>query len=73
MGHEDLLQRAASALGRLPVHALMTTGPAADPAVIRVPQNVTVRRWARHADVLPHCSAVITHGGHGTVIKALAA
>jgi UDP:flavonoid glycosyltransferase YjiC (YdhE family) len=73
MRQEDLLQRAADALGRLPVRALMTTGPAVDPEVIRAPQNVAVRRWARHADVLPHCSAVITHGGHGTVIKALAA
>ena len=41
--------------------------------MIRAPQNVSVRRWARHADVLPYCSAVVTHGGHGTVIKALAA
>jgi MGT family glycosyltransferase len=73
MRQENLLQRAADALGRLPVRALMTTGPAVDPGVIRAPQNVAVRRWARHADVLPHCSAVITHGGHGTVIKALAA
>jgi MGT family glycosyltransferase len=73
MRQEDLLQRAADALGRLPVHALVTTGPAVDPAVIRAPQNVSVRRWARHADVLPYCSAVVTHGGHGTVIKALAA
>jgi MGT family glycosyltransferase len=73
MRQEDLLQRAANALGQLPVHALVTTGPAVDPGVIRAPQNVTVRRWARHADVLPRCSAVITHGGHGTVIKALAA
>ena len=73
MRQEDLLQRAADALGRLPVRALMTTGPAVDPAVIRAPQNVAVRRWARHADVLPYCSAVVTHGGHGTVIKALAA
>ena len=73
MRQEDLLQRAANALGQLPVHALVTTGPAVDPTVIRAPQNVTVRRWARHADVLPRCSAVITHGGHGTVIKALAA
>jgi len=41
--------------------------------VIRAPANVSVRRWVRHADVLPSCSAVLTHGGHGTVIKALAA
>jgi len=73
MGQEGLLQRAADALGQLPVHALVTTGPAVDPAVIRAPQNVSVRRWARHADVLPSCSAVVTHGGHGTVLKALAA
>ena len=74
MGHEqELLQRAADALGELPVRGLVTTGPAADPAAIRAPANVSVRRWVRHADVLPSCSAVLTHGGHGTVIKALTA
>jgi len=74
MSHEEeLLQRAADALGRLPVRGLVTTGPAADPAAIRAPANVSVRRWVRHADVLPYCSAVLTHGGHGTVIKALGA
>jgi MGT family glycosyltransferase len=74
MSHEEeLLQRAADALGRLPVRGLVTTGPAIDPATIRAPANVDVRRWVRHADVLPACSAVLTHGGHGTVIKALAA
>ena len=74
MSHEEeLLQRAADALGRLPVRGLVTTGPAIDPAVIRAPANVSVRRWVRHADVLPYCSAVLSHGGHGTVIKALAA
>ncbi len=74
MSHEEeLLQRAADALGRLPVRGLLTTGPAVDPAAIRAPANVSVRRWVRHADVLPACSAVLTHGGHGTVIKAQAA
>ena len=73
MDQEGLLQRAADALGQLPVHALVTTGPAVDPALIRAPQNVSVRRWARHADVLPYCSAVVTHGGHGSVLKALGA
>jgi len=73
MRQEGLLQRAADALGQLPVRGLVTTGPAIDPAVISAPDNVTVTRWARHADVLPHCSAVITHGGHGTVMKALIA
>ena len=65
--------RAADALGQLPVRGLVTTGPAVDPALIAAPPNVTVTQWVRHADVLPHCSAVITHGGHGTVMKALIA
>ena len=73
MRQEGLLQRAADALGQLPVRGLVTTGPAVDPAVISAPDNVTVTRWVRHADVLPHCSAVITHGGHGTVMKGLIA
>jgi len=49
---------------------LVTTSPAVDLAVIAARPDVTVTRWVRHADVLPHCSAVITHGGHGTVMKA---
>jgi MGT family glycosyltransferase len=74
MSHEEeLLQRAAEALGQLPVRGLVTTGPAVNPAAIRAPANVSVRQWVRHADVLPYCSAVLTHGGHGTVMKALAA
>ena len=73
MLQEGLLQRAADALGQARVRGLVTTGPAVDPAVISAPDNVTVTRWVRHADVLPHCSAVITHGGHGTVMKALIA
>jgi MGT family glycosyltransferase len=73
MRQEGLLQRAANALGQLQVRGLVTTGPAVDPEVIAAPPNVTVTRWVRHADVLPRCSAVITHGGHGTVMKALIA
>jgi MGT family glycosyltransferase len=73
MLQEGLLQRAADALGQAQVRGLVTTGPAVDPAVISPPPDVTVTRWVRHADVLPHCSAVITHGGHGTVMKALIA
>ena len=73
MLQEGLLQRAADALGQAQVRGLVTTGPAVDPAVISAPPDVTVTRWVRHADVLPHSSAVITHGGHGTVMKALIA
>ena len=70
---EDALRRIAAALGALPVRGLVTTGPAVDPASIDAPANVTVVRSAPHAEVLRHASALVTHAGHGTVIKGLAA
>jgi MGT family glycosyltransferase len=69
----DLLRRAAAALGRLPVRGLVTTGRAVDPRDIPVPGNVRAVRSAPHAAVLAEAAAVVTHAGHGTVLKALAA
>ena len=34
---------------------------------------MTVLAHAPHREVLRHAAAVVTHGGHGTVVKALAA
>ena len=71
--HVDCLQRIAEALGSLPVRGLVTTGPAVEPDAIRAPGNVAVVASAPHREVLPQADLVVTHGGHGTVIKALAA
>jgi MGT family glycosyltransferase len=73
MDHADHLRRIAAALGDLPVRGLVTTGPAVDPREIEAPANVQVVRSAPHSQVLDHAAAVVTHAGHGTVIKALAA
>jgi MGT family glycosyltransferase len=73
MDHAEVLQRAATALGRLPVRGLVTTGPSIPLDAIDAPANVTVVGRAPHSEVLRHASAVVTHAGHGTVIKALAA
>lgn len=73
MDHVDQLQRAVTALGSLSVRALVTTGPAVDPEQISAPAGVTVVRSAPHAEVLVHADVLVTHGGHGTVMKALAA
>jgi MGT family glycosyltransferase len=67
------LQRAIAALSTLPVHGIVTTGPAIDPAMLSAAPNVTVLAHVPHREVLRHADAVITHGGHGTVVKALAA
>jgi MGT family glycosyltransferase len=67
------LQRVMDAMGTLPVRAIVTAGPAVDVTALRPASNVTVVASAPHRQILPHASVVITHGGHGTVVKALAA
>jgi MGT family glycosyltransferase len=68
-----VLRRIVDALGALPVRGVVTTGHAVDPAELPAHPQVQVLRSAPHRTVLEHASAVVTHGGHGTVIKALAA
>jgi MGT family glycosyltransferase len=70
---ERTLQRIVDALGGLPVRGVVTTGPPIDPQTVRAPGNVQVVRSAPHAAILAHAAAVVTHAGHGTVMKALAA
>jgi MGT family glycosyltransferase len=66
-----VLQKVIEALGGLRVRGLMTVGPAIDPTAFEAPANVVVRPSVAHAQVFPQASAVITHAGHGTVIRAL--
>ena len=69
----DLLRRASAALGRLPVRGLVTTGRAVSPDAVPAPANVRVVRAAPHSVVLAETAVVVTHAGHGSVLKALAA
>jgi MGT family glycosyltransferase len=69
----EALRRIAAALRRLPVRAVLTTGLAIPPQDIPAPPNVRVLRAAPHSEVLAEADAVVTHAGHGTVLKALAA
>lgn len=68
----DTWQRVLDAVEGLPARVIATTGPAVDPAELRVPGSVEVHRWLPHAEVLPHVSVVVGHGGHGTTMAALA-
>ena len=67
-----LLQRIATALGALEVRGLVTLGPAMAGERLDVPGNVVAVASAPHAAVFPHAAAVVTHAGHGTVMRALA-
>lgn len=70
---EDALRRTAQALAGLSVRGVVTTGPTVDPADIPGAPNVQVVRSAPHRRVLDGAALAITHGGHGTTMKALAA
>lgn len=65
-------QRIADALGTLDVRGLLTLGPAMADASLDLPENVVAVAAAPHGAVFPHASAVVTHAGHGTVMRALA-
>jgi UDP:flavonoid glycosyltransferase YjiC (YdhE family) len=51
----------------------VTTGPALDIASLPSAANVHVCASASHSRLLKEAAAVVTHAGHGTVIRALAA
>lgn len=71
-GQGPMIGRIVRALGRMEVRGLVTTGPSFDAAGIEIPANVTIVPSAPHTAVLPRADAVVTHAGHGTVIKSLA-
>ena len=72
MKQERALRRCIDAVSSMPVRALLTVGPALDPAAFRDAENVVVVQSAPHDQVFRHASAVITHAGLGTVSRALA-
>lgn len=71
MSQVDTIQRCIEALNDMPVRGLVTTGPALDPAQFETSEKVKVVRAVPHSAVFPHASVVITHAGHGTVMRAL--
>ena len=70
-GQAAALQRVLDALADEPVHVTVTSG-AVDPATLKAPSNARVVRSQDHAELLPHASLVIGHGGHATTARALA-
>lgn len=71
---QDAIGRVAVALAGLPVRALVTMGPALAGSPVSSPApNVVIVPTAPHAVVLQHAAAAITHCGHGTTLRALAA
>ncbi len=67
----DLLRRIIAALGTLDLDVVVTAGPAMEQESFALPANVTLLSSAPHDAVMKEVSLVVTHGGHGTVARAL--
>src|SRR4051794_15223269 len=72
MDQSALVQRVLDAVAPLKVRALLTAGPAIDPAALRLPANARATSFVPHRAVFPHASLVVTHAGWQTVNAALA-
>jgi UDP:flavonoid glycosyltransferase YjiC (YdhE family) len=69
----DLFPRVLAGLRDLPVDVVATVGQHIDPAEFGAqPPGVRIARYLPQAEVLPHCDLVISHGGSGSVVGALA-
>ena len=69
----DLFTRVLTGLRELPVDVVVTVGSQIDPDELGpVPERIHVARFIPHSQVLPRCSAVVSHGGSGSVLGALA-
>jgi hypothetical protein len=71
-GATDVFDAALAGLADLPVNVLVTLGPGADPHALGArPPHVLVADFAPHELLLPHCTALISQGGAGTILAAL--
>jgi UDP:flavonoid glycosyltransferase YjiC (YdhE family) len=67
----DKVQRALDALADLPVHVVATTGGILAPNEVASPANAIVLNYAAHDPILQRAALVVTHGGHGTAMRAM--
>lgn len=67
------LRNVVKALSGLPVRALVTLGEMLPDGEVQSSGSVIVVRSAPHRELLKSASVLVTHCGHGTTLKALAA
>jgi UDP:flavonoid glycosyltransferase YjiC (YdhE family) len=67
-------RRAAEALADLPLPVLMTIGDRRDPAELGpLPPSVRAASWMPQTGLMPWTAAMVSHGGSGSTLTALAA
>ena len=72
--NDEVLSAVVTAVREFSVRVVVTVGPHGDPGSLGPqPGNVHVARYVPQTQLLERCSAVVSHGGSGTMLAALAA
>ena len=69
----QLVRTALAALAEEPVRVVATTNRVAPQHPIEVPANAVLVDWLSYSQLMPAAALVVSHGGHGTVARALGA
>jgi len=67
----ELLRAALTGLARAPVRVLAVLDTTRSALPVALPANATVVPWLSYRRTMPACDLVVTHGGHGTLARAL--
>jgi UDP:flavonoid glycosyltransferase YjiC (YdhE family) len=67
-----LLRAALEGLAGMDVRVLATWNRRPVDPPVAVPPNARLVEWLSYARTMPRCDVVVCHGGHGTVVRALA-
>ncbi len=68
-----LVRTALAALAEEPVRVVATTNRVRPQSPIPVPANAVLVDWLSYSQLMPAAALVVSHGGHGTVARALGA
>jgi MGT family glycosyltransferase len=68
-----LVRTALAALAEEPVRIVATTNRVRPQSPVPVPDNAVLVDWLSYSQLMPIAALVISHGGHGTVARALGA
>jgi UDP:flavonoid glycosyltransferase YjiC (YdhE family) len=67
-----LLRATLAGLASMPVRVLATWNRRPPDPPVDVPPNARLAAWTSYARTMAACDLVVCHGGHGTVVRALA-
>ncbi len=70
-GQTHVIARCIRALAAERLRAIVTLGPAITPRDLPAADNVDILESASHDQIVPHCAAVVCHGGHGTMVRSI--